>query len=98
MVKILGYTDREVAGLYLVTTTVAVIVSELIAVFVSKSVMTELWRMVLARMGGYYPFMLTPQGMLRMGLIVFAGYMIVMLIDFRRIKRIPMDEALKDME
>jgi len=98
MVKILGYTDREVAGLYLVTTTIAVIVSELIAVFASKSVMTELWKAVLARMGGYYPFMLTPQGMLRMGLIVFAGYMIVLLIDFRRIRRIPMDEALKDME
>jgi putative ABC transport system permease protein len=41
---------------------------------------------------------LSAQGLLRMIILVFLGYMIVMLIDFRRIRRIPMDEALKNME
>ena len=98
MVKILGYTNREIASLYLVTTTIVVIVSEIISVFLSKEIMNELWKLVLARMGGYFPFVITAGGMIRMCAIVFIGYLIVMLVDFRRIKKIPMDQALKDME
>jgi putative ABC transport system permease protein len=49
-------------------------------------------------MDGYFPFVLSAQGLLRMIILVFLGYMVVMLIDFRRIRRIPMDEALKNME
>ena len=60
--------------------------------------MTGLWKSIVARMGGYYPFKLGGAGMIRMCVLVFAGYLLVMLIDFRRIRRIPMDEALKDME
>jgi len=98
MIKILGYTNGEVVKLYLVTTTIVVIISELITVFASKSAMAVIWKNMLARMSGYFPFVLRPAGMLRMCILVFAGYLIVMLVDFRRIRRIPMDEALKDME
>ena len=98
MVKILGYSTREIASLYVVTTTLVVIVSEIICVFASREIMSVMWRTILSRMSGYYPFKMGNLGLLRMCLIVFAGYMIVMLIDFRRIRRIPMDEALKDME
>ena len=98
MVKILGYTNREIAALYMVTTTIVVIVSEIISVIASKEIMNELWKLILNRMGGYFPFMISHAGMLKMFLIVFAGYLFIMLIDFRRIRRIPMDQALKDME
>ncbi|MBQ9272860.1 MAG: ABC transporter permease, partial [Mogibacterium sp.] len=98
MIKILGYTNGEVVRLYLVTTTIVVIISELITVFASKSAMAVIWKNMLARMSGYFPFVLRPAGMLKMCILVFAGYLIVMLVDFRRIRRIPMDEALKDME
>jgi putative ABC transport system permease protein len=60
--------------------------------------MAEIWNNMLKRMDGYFPFVLSGQGLLRMIILVFFGYMIVMLIDFRRIRRIPMDEALKSME
>jgi putative ABC transport system permease protein len=64
----------------------------------SREVMGVLWNAILKRMEGYFPYVLSPQGIVRMMLIIFAGYMIVMLIDFRRIRHIPMDEALKNME
>ena len=98
MVKILGYTNSEVASLYLVTTTIVVIISEIITAFLSRIAMAEIWNNMLKRMDGYFPFVLSAQGLLRMIILVFLGYMIVMLIDFRRIRRIPMDEALKNME
>ena len=98
MVKILGYTNREIASLYLVTTTLVVIVSELITAAASGRFMAKLWALILMRMDGYFPFVLTKAGYARMLAIVFAGYLFVMLIDYRRIRRIPMDEALKDLE
>ena len=33
-----------------------------------------------------------------MFVFVLIGYLIVMVFDFRRIKKIPMDEALKNVE
>ena len=98
MVKILGYTNGEVASLYLVTTTIVVIVSEIITALLSRIAMAEIWNNILKRMDGYFPFVLSAGGILRMIVLVFLGYLIVMLIDFRRIRRIPMDEALKNME
>ena len=98
MVKILGYTNGEVASLYLVTTTIVVIVSEIITALLSRIAMAEIWNNMLKRMDGYFPFVLSAGGILRMIVLVFLGYLIVMLIDFRRIRRIPMDEALKNME
>lgn len=34
----------------------------------------------------------------QMAAFVLIGYLIVMVFDFRRIKKIPMDEALKNAE
>ena len=98
MVKILGYTTGEIASLYIVTTTLVVIVAELITVFVSKAAMAVIWDEMLKRLEGYFPFVLSAQGMIRMAVIVFIGYLLVTLIDFRRIRKIPMDEALKNNE
>lgn len=98
MVKILGYTDREVASLYLVTTTAVVVISEIITAFISRPAMSGIWDSMMVRMEGYFPFVLSAKGMIRMMILVFAGYLLVMLIDFRRIRKIPMDEALKNLE
>ena len=98
MTKILGYNTGEIARLYLLTTTVVVILSEVISIFLSEEIMKEVWRAMMQRLGGYYPYVLTTEGMIRMCVIVFAGYLIVAALDFRRIKRVPMDEALKNME
>ena len=98
MVKILGYTSREIASLYMATTTIVVILSAVITAFLSKYVMAVMWKSILARMSGYYPFHLSNAGLIRMMALVLAGYLIVMVLDFRRIRRIRMDMALKDME
>lgn len=98
MVKILGYTNREIASLYLATTTIVVIVSEIITALASKSAMVLIWNNMMVRMEGFFPFVMSPQGVVKMIVLVFVGYLIVVMIDFRRIRRIPMDEALKNME
>ena len=50
------------------------------------------------RMEGWFPFEITTLAYVKMFIFVFIGYLIVTRIDMRRIKRIPMDQALKTIE
>lgn len=47
---------------------------------------------------GWFAFVIEPAGYLKMFTFVLIGYLVVMFFDFRRIKKIPMDEALKNVE
>lgn len=98
MTKILGYTNREISSIYLASTTLVVIVSDIAAVFIGYGAMNLLWRLIMERMDGWFDFIITQAGLVRMFLFVFVGYLIVMFFDYRRICRVPMDEALKMME
>ncbi len=99
MCKILGYDNREIAGLYLVTTTICIVICELIAVWGAFATIRQVWIMILReQIDGWLPLYMNTQGFVRMLLSVFGAYLIVTLFDFRRIKRIPMDQALKHVE
>lgn len=47
---------------------------------------------------GWFAFAMQPVGYLQMFGFVLIGYLLVLFFDFGRIKRIPMDEALKNVE
>ena len=98
MVKILGYENREIAKLYQMPTTVAVIISELLAMGVGYIVIYLFWITFMARLGGWFAFVMEPLDFVKMFVLVLVGYLIVMFIDFRRIRKIPMDQALKNVE
>lgn len=98
MTKILGYENGEIASLYLLSTTFMLIISELISVVLGTLVMEQAWRVMLFGYSGWFAFVMEPSGYLKMFLFVLIGYLFVMLLDFARIKKIPMDEALKNIE
>ena len=47
---------------------------------------------------GWFDFFISPLGLLKMFCFGIIAYLIVMVFDYRRIKKIPMDEALKNVE
>ncbi|MCR4782348.1 MAG: ABC transporter permease [Lachnospiraceae bacterium] len=98
MTKILGYTSTEIAKIYLVPTTWAVIISAAISTFISNALMHYLWIQIFKDIAGYFSFVLTPTGMLKMFAFVMIGYLIVLIMDVRRIGKVPMDEALKNVD
>lgn len=98
MTKILGYTDREIAGLYLRSTTLVLLVSDAVGVFLGALVMKGAWRMIMASYSGWFGFHMELWDYGKMFLFVLVGYLFVMVLDFRRIRRIPMDTALKNVE
>lgn len=98
MTKILGYENKEIAGLYLTSTTVMLVLSDLLSVFLGVFVMSQAWKVIMAGYSGWFAFVMTPAGYIKTFLFILTGYLIVMCFDFQRIKRIPMDKALKNME
>lgn len=98
MTKILGYENWEIAKLYLFSTTYVVLAADAISVFLGALVMREVWKAMMADYSGWFSFRVDPAGYAKMFLFVLIGYLIVACFDFRRIRKIPMDEALKNVE
>ncbi len=98
MTKILGYENREIAGLYLLSTTVLLIAADAVSVILGTFIMAQAWKTIMFSYNGWFTFSINPTGYIQMFAFVLIGYLIVMIFDFRRIKRIPMDEALKNVE
>lgn len=98
MTKLLGYNNREIAQLYLMSTTIVVVVSDIISVFLGTLVMNFAWRAIMMSYSGWFSFVIQPIGYVKMFVFVLIGYLIVMVFDFRRIKKVPMDRALKNVE
>lgn len=98
MTKILGYDNGEIARLYLLSTSIVFVLSDLCCVFLGGIVMTGAWRMIMAQYSGWFDFVMQPLGYVKMFLFVLLGYLLVLGFDFRRIRKIPMDLALKNAE
>ncbi|MBR4413511.1 MAG: permease [Lachnospiraceae bacterium] len=98
MVKILGYYNGEIAGLYLLTTTWVVILSSIASAFLAAKSLVLVWNIILYRMDGWLPAYVPLSSYVMIVLMVIAAYLLVMIIDYRRIKRVPMDQALKNAE
>jgi putative ABC transport system permease protein len=98
MTKILGYENKEIAGLYLFSTTMVVVLWDAIGVVLGSVMMIKIWEAMMFSYSGWLKFVIDPAGYARMFFFMLAGYLVVMLLDFRRIKKIPMDEALKNVE
>ena len=98
MTKILGYENREIASLYLTSTTIMVLIIDAVSVFLGTVIMAAVWRIMLYSYSGWYAFRFSTVGYVKMFLFILIGYLLVMFFDFRRIRKIPMDQALKNVE
>ena len=98
MVKILGYEDGEIARLYLISTAVIVIVTELAGIVLGYLAMKIMWEIMLQTLGGYFAFIMKPSGFVKEFVLVTAAYLVITVLDFIRIRRIPKVLAIKNTE
>lgn len=99
MAKILGYTNGEIGKLYIWSTTIVVIICLLLSLPIEKAIMGVVFReMMLSSVSGWIALWIDPKIYLKMFLIGIGTYAVVSLLEYRRIRRIPMDEALKNAE
>ena len=99
MVKILGYTRREIFLLYVLPTTLVTIGFILLSLPIEGKIMDVLFREVmLTSMSGWIPMYIEPGLYEKMAVYGFAAYAVVAVMELRRIGKIPESEALKCVE
>ena len=99
MTKILGYSNREISSLYLLSTTIMVVVFLLLSFPIETVLMNALFRgIMISSISGWIPLYIDPVLYVKMFLLGFGTYLLVALIEYRRIRKVPMDQALKNIE
>ena len=83
MTKILGYENKEIASLYLLSTSIVVVIADLISVTLGTTCYGRgMAAMMLFSYSGWFTFRVTPIGYAKMFGFVPIGYLIVMVFDF----------------
>ena len=98
MVKILGYEDKEIRSLYLTSTTWVVILSILLSLILSTWTIHGIYGYLMESFSGWLTLYLEPVVYPEMFAMGMGAYILVAILQFRRIRKIPMDIALKNVE
>ncbi|MBQ6661205.1 MAG: ABC transporter permease [Lachnospiraceae bacterium] len=99
MTKILGFTGREIGGLYIVSTSLVVVASLLLAVPLVDWLLHLVFKTYLyRRLSGYLPYCVSSDCYVKMVLLGIASYIAVVALQLWKIHKIPKSEALKTLE
>ncbi len=99
LTKILGYTGGEIAGLYIVATTIVVIVSTCVSIpFIYRLLVKIFGIMVRQEMTGWFPLVVSNEVFVKIIIMGIVSYGVVAALEYHKIKKMPMDIVLKNVE
>ena len=99
MTKILGYTNGEISRLYILSTSIVIVLCLLISLPIETTIMEILFReMMLQSISGWIALWIDPMIYVQMFVIGLVTYAVVALLEYRKIRKVPMGEALKNAE
>lgn len=97
MTKVLGFTNGEIAKLYIVITSLVVIGSLLLSIPLIHLALKLIFREYLyTQMTGYIPYIISNTCYVKMFIMGIASYAVVSIGMFAKIKKLPKGEALKN--
>lgn len=99
MTKILGYSNLEISRLYVNATSIIVVLCLVLSIPLDNWLMGFLYRaMMLDSITGWLSYSLKPIVIVEMLLLGIGTYAVVAILEYRRVRKIPMDIALKNVE
>lgn len=98
LVKILGYKDSEIGKLYLIATSWIVVLSLLISFGLVTVLLNSVFVELMKTFSGWIPLTISPVIYLEAFALAMVCYGLVALLQMRKIRKLPMDEALKNVE
>lgn len=98
MVKILGFKNSEISALYMIPTAFIVLLFTLLGFVAGYIILIYVFKAFMLQMDGWFTFFMSTKSMVMSVVYMLVGYAVVSIFDFIRIKKIPMDEALKNVE
>ena len=98
MVKVLGYENKEINSLYILLTSLVVLFSAVATAALAILGLAGVFRLYMNSLNGWFDVYISPMGIAKMILILVVSYAIVAIFDTIRIKKIPLADALKNVE
>lgn len=98
MLKILGYSDREAGNLYSLATGVVVAVSLIIAIPLSDKAIKVIYYLMMKDYSGWLTYYIAPWIYPTMFVLGMLCYLVVYIIQSKKIRKIPLSQALKNVE
>ena len=98
MLKILGYTNREAGSLYNNATLVMTVISFALSGVLGIAGIKIIYYIMMKSFAGWLTFYAAPWGVPVLIVTGVLCYLLVNLVLMRRIRKIPMADALKDVE
>ncbi len=98
MTKILGYNNGEIGGLYIAATAIVVVLSLIITIPVANVIIEGAMTAIFASYSGWLPYYVSFDVFVMMAVAGIGAYAIIAFLQIRKVKRIPMDMALKNVE
>lgn len=99
LTKILGYSDMEIGGLYIITTFAVVVISLLLSIPIVNVIMRWMFSSYLyTQMTGYIPYIISDSCYVIMFVMGVLSYLVVCVSQMIKIKKIPKSDALKNVE
>lgn len=98
MTKVLGYSNGEMSSLYILSTTIVVILSIILTIPLVNTIMEYLCVTMLSQYPGYLPYYVPFSTFIKMAVLGIASYSVIAFVQYRKVKKIKLDMALKNRE
>ncbi len=97
MTKILGYSNNEIGGLYIMSTTIIVIASMICTLPLVDLLMEKACKIMMSEFSGWLPYYVPFSAYITVVVAGVLSYALIAFIQFRKVKKVPLDIALKNV-
>lgn len=98
MVKVLGYENREIGKLYITASIWVVLFSTAFSMVFNTWLFHIILRIFMKGFGGWFNLVISKSLYIKMSVMIILTYLVVVIMQFAKIKRIPMEQVLKNIE
>ena len=98
MAKILGYRNSEINGIYIVTTAIVTVVTLLVTIPLSDYLLGQLFVIFMRDYPGWLPYRSFVSVYAKTALIGIGSFAVIALALTRKIKKVPLADALKNVD
>ncbi|MCM1506313.1 MAG: FtsX-like permease family protein [Ruminococcus flavefaciens] len=98
MTKILGYTNNEINNIYIMTTSIVVLLSMLVTIPIVNIALKVAFKYFLLTYSGWLPYYVAPSVYIKMAIMGIVSYSIIAFFQTKRVKKVPMADVLKHSE
>lgn len=98
MVKILGYNSKEIGSFYVASTTIAALLFIIISIPACELFMRGIYLYIMNEMSGWIDYYVAPSVYAKTIVMSVTAYILSAVLQYRKIGKVNLERALKDME